>query len=417
MSKTGERYAAARLALLKNASSNADSPAAEAVPPGTILTDLGALAMALQAAGIVDPATGAPFSETRLFGLSGGPGFMSFVFQYQNVAPILTITCRSFSLPGPVVDRALEHAGINPDRFESGSTSKSRRALDQVLEQSRVAHLAVDQARLPWLGLDPIWQGQWPRHVNVSKVGDAFRVQDQAQWTLSEEQLAAARAGIKKAKHRMLSFGDTTVGDPVAATRQALEFYVSNQRTAPYANFKNNFGLKGLARTAQAMGDLTTKKGWLRTFDSGPYAFAALWRLWECLTVELTAPAAGRPLFADFLEQASELPGCPDLRSAAELARASGEAFEDLVDLAVAAGGGPLGQAIEWTEAIDEALRSGAPDTPETVRELRARRAALAAQCTLDEASRREVFTALAAQMNRILDRETALVEALERKP
>ncbi len=414
MAKTGERYAAARLALLKNTDLTAGAPATETALAATILTDLGALATSLRHAGIVDPGTGKPFTETRLFGLSGGTGFMSFIFQYKNVAPMLTMTCRSFSLPGPVIDRAVEHAGITPERFESGSATKSRKALDEVLQQGRIAHVAVDQAQLPWLGLDPAWKGQWPRHVNVTKNSDAFLVQDQAQWTLSDEQLAAARAGIKKAKHRMLSFGDATTCDPAQATRGALKFYVTNQREAPYANFANNFGLNGLSRTAEAMGDLTTKKGWLRIFDSGPFAFAALWRLWECLTMELTAPAAGRPLFADFLDQASALPGCNDLKQAAALARASGDAFEDLVEIAVEAGGPLLGKAIDLTETIDEALRSGSSDTPKTVQRLRAERAALAEDCSLNEENRREIFSALSVQMTRILDRETALVEELE---
>jgi len=414
MAKTGERYAAARVALLKSKDVIANASATETPPAATLLTDLGALAMALRHAGVVDPGTGEPFTETRLFGLSGGPGFMSFIFQYQGEAPILTMTCRSFSLPGPVVDRGLEHAGITPTRFESGSAVKSRKALDEVLQQGRIAHLAVDQAQLPWLGLDPVWKGQWPRHVNVTKNSNAFRVQDQAQWTLSEEQLAAARAGIKKAKHLMLSFGDATAGDPVQATRGAIEFYVTNQREAPYANFANNFGLNGLSRTVKVMGDLKTKKGWLRIFDSGPFAFAALWRLWECLTMELTAPAAGRPLFADFLDQANALPGCNDLKQAAALARASGDAFEDLVEIAVEAGGPLLGKALDLTETIDEALRSGSSDTPEAVRRLRAERSALAEDCSLNEASRRETFTALSVQMARILARETALVEELE---
>jgi len=412
MKKTGERYAAARYALLKNADSSS-APGSDS-RTGAILPDLGALALALRDSGIVDPATGEAFTETRLFGLSGGPGFMGFIFQYKNVPPILTLTCRSFSLPGPVVDRALAHAGIVTERFESGSAAKSKKALDEVLEQRPVAHVAVDQARLPWLGLDPIWKGQWPRHVNVTKGDDAFLVHDQAQWRFSGDELAAARAGIKKAKHRMLSFGDVTTGDPVEGTRAALSFYVTNQREAPYANFANNFGLNGLARTAAAMGDLTTKKGWLRIFDSGRFAFAALWRLWECLTVELTAPAGGRPLFATFLDQAAELPGCQGLKPSAALAKASGEAFEDLVETALDAGGPLLGKAIDLSEAIDEALRSGSPDTPENVQRLRAERAALAEDCTINRESRSELFSTLSGQMVRILTVEEDLVRELE---
>ncbi len=412
MAKTGERYAAARLALL--AADTAANPAGDA-PSRALLDDLGPLAEALRSAGITDPATGRPFSEARLFGLSGGPGFMAFVFQYRGVPPMLTFTCRSFSLPGPVVDRVLDHAGIDAARSETGSAARAQKALDAALARGQVAHVAVDQARLPWMGHGPEWYGQWPRHIDVlGRDGDSYRVHDRATWTLSAEALAAARAGVKKAKHRLLTFEGAAEADPTEATRRALAFYVRNQREAPFPQFANNFGLAGIARTAERMADRSTKDGWRRIFADGPALFGALWRVWACLQVELTSPAGGRLLFAEFLDDASNLAGLEGLAAAAQRMRGCAAAVDAVAEAARAAGGPLLDEAIGLTEAIDEARRSGDARAAVEVGGWLSERQGLGAGFDVDEAGRGRMFEALADGMQRWCAAEEAAVAAID---
>ena len=418
MQKTGERYAAARLALLGAARQSPPPEALSGYPDqAPLLTDLGPLSSALAQAGIRDPATGEPFTETRLFGLSGGPGFMSFVFQYQGHPPLLTFTCRSFSLPGPVIERALTHAGIGAQSEQTGSARKAAASLTGALDGGRVALVSVDQARLPWLAVPEAWAGQWPRFVNVvGKDADGdYAIHDQAMWSMTADALAEARGGYRKAKHHLFAFPDASVEcDPVAATKAALTFAARNQREAPFAGFANNFGLAGLKRTAERMGERRRKEGWAKVFATGPHAFTALWRTWECLHVELTAPAGGRPLYARFLEDAASLTDLQGLQGVAGLVQASAEAFEAWSDAAVSAGGELLDEAISITERIDEALRSGEEDTPDRVRALRAERERLADACTLDQAERQAAFDALAAAVEQVHACEVAWVEAVE---
>ena len=417
MQKTGERYATARQVLLDAARQPLPASAPEPYPDeAPVLTDLGPLRAALTHAGVVDPATGAPFSEARLFGLSGGPGFMAFVFQYAGSPPMLTFTCRSFSLPGPVVERALQHAGIVVDAVQTGSARRAADALAASLEGGRVAHVAVDQAQLPWMAMDPAWRGQWPRHVNVvgQQPDGTYLVQDQALWTLAADALVSARAGVRKAKHRQLTVSDSSqVADPVAATQAALAFTAQNQRQAPWAQYANNFGLAGLLRLCERMRS-HRKEGWQKVFATGPYAFRALWRTWECLHVELTAPAGGRPLYARFLDEAASLPGLDGLGEVAERVVASGEAFEAWADTAAEAGGALMEEAIQLSDDLDEALRSGDSDAPEQVGQIRAERRALPGRCDLDEAGRKAAFDALGACVERVHACELAWVDALE---
>ena len=414
MAKTGERYSTARLALLR-AQATGPTPLHAGYPTDArVLTDLGALAAILEAHGVQDPLTGAPFTETRLFGLSGGPGFMAFLFQYRGVCPMLTFTCRSFSLPGPVVERALTHAGIAHEQHTTGGAKGAAKALDAALAEGPV-HLAVDQATLPWLGLDPAWKGQWPRHVNVVGADDdTVQIHDGGLWSLRRDELDAARAGVKKAKHRMLHGFATATADPADATRDALRFYAANMREAPFKGYANNFGLAGLSKTAERMADGRTKDGWGRIFSTGPYAFRALWRTWECVQVELTGPAGGRLLFAEFLDEAAAQPGLGGLHEAASLARRSADGFETLAGRAVEAGGELIEEAIALTEAIDDAARSGDPEQAAGVAALRAARSSLAERCTLDDVARRNAFAGLAAAMDDVAGAETALVRAVE---
>ncbi|MCB9669046.1 MAG: hypothetical protein H6734_06210 [Alphaproteobacteria bacterium] len=407
MAETGERYAAARLAPLRA------SPLAGTAPTShprdaRVLTDLGPLASALQASGVLDPATGRPFTEARLYGLSGGPGFMGFVFVYKGVPPMLTWTLRSFSVASVVVGRALEHGGIPHELAQTGSADRAAKALAEVVDSGRVAHIAVDQARLPWLGMDPVWRGQWARNVDVvGRDGEAWVIQDGGLWHLDDATLREARAGVKKAKHAMWTFGGQATVDPAAATRDALLFYARNQREAPYPQFARSFGLAGLQRAAEDMADARTKAGWERVFATGPHLFRALWRLWECTTVELTAPAGGRPLFAEVLRDA----GHPEVAAVAD---ASGERFEAFVDAVIAAGGEVLAEGLELTERLDEVTRSGDPGAPAEARSIRAERTALAERFTPEASERRAILDDLAERVRAIHAAEVGLVEAVE---
>src|SRR5690606_5148594 len=171
MAKTRERYAAARQALLGHVAGSREGPALPAVPGYRFVDgleqDLALLAGALAQAGVVDPLTGAQFSETRLFGLSGGIGFISFLFEYQGHPPMLTFVCRSWSMPEPVVARALEHAGVGHVRSESGSAAVARKFLDEALERGAAVHATIDYASLPSSGMPSLWAGGMPRQANV----------------------------------------------------------------------------------------------------------------------------------------------------------------------------------------------------------------------------------------------------------
>ena len=421
MKKTGERYAAARLALLKKSAVPSVPKGAQLVrgytaTPG-VHPDTARLASALEQAGVTDPATGAAFSESKLFGLSGGIGFMYFLFEYKGHPPMVTFNCRTWTTPWPVIGKVLEHAGIGHDLHETGGAKGAAKKLDSILESERAVHATVDFASLPWSGDDPMWRGQMGRQLNiVGRSGDEFVVDVGTLRTLSAADLATARSAVKKEKNRLLAFeGGAASTDPVDAVRAAIAHTAHTFRKAPFKNFAGNFGLKGLEKAAALIGGEKGPKAWRKVFDSGPKAFNALYRTFECSMMELTPPAGGRSFYAEFLEDAARLEGLAGLRKAADAARESAAEFEALSETAIVAGGKPLAEAVELTEQIDELRRTeSSHDVGQRIAQLRAERSALAEGLDLDADARASVFEELGNGFARIQRIETRLVEMLE---
>ena len=112
-------------------------------------------------------------------------------------------------------------------------------------------------------------------------------------------------------------------------------------------NFAGNFGLRGLAKWATAVGDRRSAKGWSRLFDSGPAFGHALRRLYDCLTFDHSSPGAMRPLYADFLLEASDVLGDPALREIADRYEAAGAVWSEIADTAVAGSLAPYRSLVE----------------------------------------------------------------------
>jgi hypothetical protein len=106
-------------------------------------------------------------------------------------------------------------------------------------------------------------------------------------------------------------------------------------------NFAGNFGLRGMAKWADAVADRRGAKGWARLFDSGPAFGHAMRRLHDCLTYDYSSPGALRPLYADFLTAAAPVLGDPALTEAAATYTRAGELWTAIADTALDGGLAP----------------------------------------------------------------------------
>jgi hypothetical protein len=243
-------------------------------------------------------------------GLAGGIGFLYATFAYTG-HPTMTIVAQHH--PDPWLPTALDHLGLPYEQRHSTSAAKAMADLRTLLAD-RPVYCTVDRTRLPWQSDAHPWAAAEPFGVVVTAAGDATV-------------FVAAWTGHRKGRHHRLVVGDdavTVAVDLPSAVRRAIRLTVGHLTGPVLGNsFDVNFGLSGMARLAEQLGDARGRAGWARRFDG--HLDRVLRRLDECLEREHTAPGATRPLYAAYLTEAAPLlSGDADvvLDAAGQLARA-----------------------------------------------------------------------------------------------
>ncbi|MGY1618792.1 BtrH N-terminal domain-containing protein [Geodermatophilus sp. SYSU D00691] len=381
MERTGERYSTARRHL-------AGAPEPD---PGSEHDSL-LLTRVLQAAGVADR-DGRPLSEPLVAGLAGGIGFMYFSFSYAGQLPTMTIVPRIH--PRPFVAGALERAGIAHRVVGTTSAAKAARELDAALAAGRTPVCTVDLAALPhrrWVVDVP---GASPHDVAVLGREDGAVLLDDAlaePVRLPGDAFAAARSTHRQSKHRMVVVEPSQPVDLVPAIRAALAVTVHDLTEDVIAgNFAGNFGLRGMAKWADAVADHRSRNGWARLFDSRPAFHSAMHRLHDCLTAEYSSPGATRPLYAAFLTTAADLLDEPALRETAARYAEAGRLWTRIAEEAV---GGPLAPYRELWDRRTALLTT--PDRVEEIRAVAAEAAELIADGYSGQADRQTRLDAIA---------------------
>ncbi len=352
MSRTGERYTTAR----RHITADAVLPCPAGVPAGyrtfgggrhhdsTLLTHV------LAASGATAAHDGQPLDEAMVAGLAGGIGFMYFTFSYTGHLPTMTIV--PMTHPRPFLLGALERAGIPHDVAETTSPAKAAGQLDAALAAGRTPICTVDRAGLAHQRCADGIAGADPYDVVVAgRRGNVLLLDDERldPVEVSADAFAAARAAHRKSRHRLVTVEPVPAPvDLVPAIRAALGVTVHDltEDVMP-GNFAGNFGLRGLAKWADAVGDRRTKAGWARVFDSGPAFGHAMRRLYDCLTFDRSSPGAMRALYADFLTDAARVVDAPGLEEAAELYGRAGVLWSAIADAAVAGSLAPYRGLVE----------------------------------------------------------------------
>ncbi|MBX2804282.1 MAG: BtrH N-terminal domain-containing protein [Myxococcales bacterium] len=298
MARTGERYTAARAALLGTLGAR--------TPPRARHDQTFALSRALAAMEIVDPRTDAPYSEAWLLGLGGGISAQVNTFVYEGADPTLYVGTRcnpQYAYTADFVVRAAEALGLQTRTFETGGAKTARSQLQQALQTGPA---------LVWVGREallgvPERGGATPWVVLVDDAHDGgFHVRDCMAGTLEvpEEQLLAARGRLRKAKHRVVALHGTPRSDPRKAVPAAVRTCLDDLagKRVLMAGYERNFGLIALDRWRDDV-RASGKRGWRARFAPGRplmagCRFAYLW------IERVTGGGGFRPLYADFLQEA-----------------------------------------------------------------------------------------------------------------
>jgi hypothetical protein len=167
----------------------------------------------------------------------------------------------------------------------------------------------------------------------LDEAADVAHIADRAQvpLTTTARELAAARAGQASVKNRLLTLeAPRDFGHLPAAVAESIGACVGLFTEKPPKGPRTNFGLAALRKWAGLLTDTKDPKGWARLFPPGPAMYAALKSTFEFIETAGTGGGAARPMYADFLDEASDLLGKPALRDIAGQFRASGEHWSAL---------------------------------------------------------------------------------------
>ncbi len=293
------------------------------------------------------PHTGEPFSEALLMGISGGAVMGYFVFAYQGIDPHARILTRNTFDP---METLLRRLGTEQNARQTASAARAVSNLVDTLEQGRPAITWVDAYSFPY---DPQpMEFEIPHMLPVVVFGfdeetDRVSIADRARVPLyvSTGELAAARAKVKKFRHRVLTLGmpdDDKIGDAVLdGIRDSIQLYTEK----PPKGARHNFGFAAYQRWADALRKPKMRGSWEKEFPPGRKMFAGLESVFSDTHTYGKEGYAERDVFADFLDEAARILDRPSLREAATQFRTSGLAWRDLGELLLPDAIAPWGEA------------------------------------------------------------------------
>ncbi|WP_349930307.1 DUF4872 domain-containing protein [Glutamicibacter mishrai] len=268
-------------------------------------------------AGVTNPVTDAPLSQALLAGLAGGIGFMVFTFEYEETT---TATLVTRAHPEPYTQNLLARCGAKINERTTGSAQKAVEYMDAALDAGRAVVVRVAINALPWIDGNEVDEAET---IDLAVVGDHENdlLVDDGSGVLnviSPEDLAFARAKRKKEKHWQAWVPSTR--SPKAETLAANALEAIEETTSRLLgtrelsgipdHFAKNFGITGMHTFATRLRDTTTKTGWTRMFAEPARLAGGMNQLSGFLTdTRFGGEGALRGLYADFLDEASGLPG------------------------------------------------------------------------------------------------------------
>ena len=282
------------------------------------------------------PETGQPISEAMLMGISGGAAFGYFIFEYKGLDPLVSLLSRNTFDP---LDTLLERLAIPQDLFRTADPDKGVRNLIDLLEGGRPAIVWADAFGLPYnaLSYDEQNWAMFPIVVHGYMDGE-IRIADRSSRSLqiTEEELATARARVKKDKYRVLGLGTPDLGKLPSAIQKGIWQCIALYTEAPPKGGRDNFGFAAYEKWAKMLTNTRNKQSWERMLAPGSKMYAALagfgyqpgafgWaRTFPSNQVD------DRNMYADFLDEAALILKKPGLKEAGEQFRASSEAWLNL---------------------------------------------------------------------------------------
>ena len=372
MAKTGERYATARRHVVGevppiNATARNRTHLTGNVPATTALRAL------LTSAGTLAPHTNEPFTEAMLFGIAGGIGIgiFSFVYEKENFASFYVAGRHDWANDAAYLTRAAERLGSTALIAEG--VKPSAQAITASLAEQQPCIAWVDAAGLPYKAMPAMYSGMASHVVVLYGVDDATSTAHIGD--LSDDPIeipldvfVAARARIKKDKHRVMRLRPGTVPPLATLVRGGLEACRDGLLGAnAIGGSKTNFSLDALGVWGGRLYGSRDKDSWERVFTPGARLWRGLTSINEYIEHYGTGGGLSRPLFAEFLAGAAEALGAEPLRALADQYADLGRAWSALADAALPDDVPAMHEAKQVLARRAESMHSDGPEAIEAV--------------------------------------------------
>ncbi|GJM41931.1 MAG: hypothetical protein DHS20C20_22130 [Ardenticatenaceae bacterium] len=292
--------------------------------------ETGTVANFLAYTGVKAPHTERPYSEALLMGVSGGAVMGYFSFAYEGYDPYCRLLTRNTFDP---LDTMLARLGVVQNRMHTTSPKKAVANLIDTLESGEPAIVWADFFSLPYNAM-PYDEGMWGMYPIIvygyDEETDTVHLADRAQipLTISTEALHTARARVKKDKFRILTLEPPMPEKLPSAVQAGIWDSIKLYTEKPPKGSKNNFGLQAYLHWAKLLTRPKTRLSWEKEFPAGRKMLAGLMGAFDSINCFGNVGYAERDVFADFLEEASQILSKPALQDVAAQFRQSGEAWD-----------------------------------------------------------------------------------------
>ncbi len=353
MKESGQRYAAARRAVL-HANKSTSSPHR----PGCVA---GATALRVLLAHC-----GRELSEAMTFGLAGGIGIGTFTFCYEkeNFASFFVASRHCWHDHTLYLTRACERFGLTSVIKECISPKVAEKQLREMLASHGPCVAWVDMNALPHRGLPSEPGGNVYHLLTVYSASETTAVigdlsDEPIEMALSD--LTNARGRIKKDKYRLLAVAKATKPAELATmTAAALKACHAglNGGDGP-KNFRRNFSLDGLALWADRLTSKKDPERWERIFTPGCRLWNGLLFLHMFTEYYSSSGGLSRPIMADFLLTAGDALKKSALKALGKHYANLGDQWTALADAALPDTVAPLAEAKAQLAKYAEHVNSG----------------------------------------------------------
>lgn len=278
------------------------------------------------------PHTGEPYSEALLLGVSGGIVMGYFTFAYEGYDPHVALLTRNTFDP---FNTMLSRLGVVQDVRQTAKPEKGVANLVDTLQDGIPAIVWADMWGLPYnaLAYDEGMWGNMPIVVyGYDQEEDQVWIADRAAvpLTVTTEELMTARARIKKDKFRVITLDMPDPEKLPAAVSAGIWDCIKLFTEKPPKGAKKNFGFAAYQHWNDMLTKPKQRQSWEKEFPAGAKLYAALTSAFDRMGTIGVRNDGERTLYADFLEEASEILGKPALREMATEFRTSAEAWQAL---------------------------------------------------------------------------------------